>query len=151
MGLIYLGVRRYRVLLLALPLGIVALLVLGALGGSITASFSSGSSLAARQLGWEDNLVQLTHHPFGVGIGSTGAAAAKAAQIATAANPTASAQTYNPDNYYFKTLYELGVLGLWMFVLVLIGAFSSTHRGPLRPCLGMVRCSTASPRPSLPP
>jgi hypothetical protein len=33
---------------------------------------------------------------------------------------------YQPDNYYFKTLYDLGLLGLWMFALFLLGAFRST-------------------------
>jgi hypothetical protein len=43
---------------------------------------------------------------------------------------------YTPDNYYFQTIYELGVLGLWFFLLLLAGAFMATRsvaaraRGP---------------------
>ena len=124
-GLAYLGLRNYRVLLWSVPLALLAVLVLGVLGGAITSQFASSSSLGERQLGWQQNLVELTRHPLGVGIGTTGAAAEKAASTATT---LVSAQPYNPDNYYFKVLYELGVLGLWAFVVFLFGAFLATHR-----------------------
>src|SRR5205823_10384981 len=35
---------------------------------------------------------------------------------------------YQPDNYYFKILVELGVLGLWFFIRVLIGAVRESRR-----------------------
>lgn len=121
-GLAYLGFRRYRVLLLGLPLALVAALVLGVLGGASFSSFSSSNSFQQRQTGWQANFDQVVRHPLGIGIGTTGAAADKAALLTT------TNTAYNPDNYYFKTVYELGVIGLWMFILLLIGAFTSTRR-----------------------
>jgi len=96
--------------------------VLGVLGGASFSSFSSSNSFQQRQTGWQANFDQVVQHPLGIGIGTTGAAADKAALLTTTNN------AYNPDNYYFKTVYELGVIGLWMFVLLLIGAFTSTRR-----------------------
>jgi hypothetical protein len=121
-GLAYLGFRRSRVLLAGLPLGLVAMVVLGVLGGSVTETFSSGESFGQRKTGWDENFVAIARHPLGNGIGTTGAAAEKAIELGS------RDELYNPDNYYFKTLYELGVLGLWMFGLFLIGAFVSTRR-----------------------
>jgi hypothetical protein len=125
-GFAYLGFRKYRVLLAALPLAVVAVVVLGALGGSLSSTFSSGSSFVERQTGWQENLIELTRHPFGVGIGTTGAAAA------TAAGEVPKPGIYNPDNYYFKTVYELGVLGLWILVVFLASAFGWTRRAASR-------------------
>jgi len=120
-GLAYLGLRRYRVLLLGLPLAFVGVLALGVIGGASFSSFSSSNSFQQRQVGWTENFNQIARHPLGIGIGTTGAAADKAAQLQTAVS------AYNPDNYYFKTAYELGVLGLWMFLLFLIGTFVCTR------------------------
>jgi hypothetical protein len=120
-GLLYLGFRRYRILLAFIPLAVVAFL---AVGGPTSAALLSSSSFQQRTSGWQANLQQIEAHPLGVGIGSAGAVAER---LATGGNGR-----YQPDNYYFKTLYELGVLGLWMFVLLLLGIFSSTHRGAAR-------------------
>jgi hypothetical protein len=125
-ALVYLGFRRYRVLLLGLPLALVALLTLGVLGGSLTGTFESGSSFTARSTGWEENVTQIASHPLGAGIGSSGAAAIKAHEFANTNN------VYQPDNYYVTTVYELGILGLWMFVLLLIAAFRCTHNSAPR-------------------
>ena len=119
-GLVYLGFRRHRVLLLGLPLTIVAAVILGVLGGSLTQTFGSGSSLGQRRSGWQENTAQVVAHPLGAGIGSTGAAALKAQEFAKAG------EVYEPDNYYFKTVYELGVIGLWLFVLILLSGFRCT-------------------------
>ncbi len=121
-GLLYLGIRRYRVLLLGLPLALVAALSLGVLGGSATTFFRSGGSLAEREQGWTENLSQIALHPLGVGIGVAGAAGEKAEALRQS-----DVIAYQPDNYYFKTIYELGVLGLWMFLLLLIAAIACTH------------------------
>ncbi len=118
-GLLYLGFRRYRILLAFIPLALVAFL---AIGGPASTAVLSSQSLQQRTTGWQANLYQVETHPLGVGIGSAGAVAERLA------NPG----HYQPDNYYFKTLYELGVLGLWMFVLLLLGIFWSTHRGAAR-------------------
>lgn len=120
-GLLYLGFRRYRTLLAFIPLAIVAFL---AVGGPTSGALLSSSSFPQRTTGWQAHIRQIEAHPLGVGIGSAGAVAERLA--------TGGKGRYQPDNYYFKSLYELGVLGLWMFVLMLIGIFSSTHRGAAR-------------------
>jgi hypothetical protein len=127
LGLAYLGFRRYRALVVGLPLALVAIVVLGVLGGSLASSFSQERSFVQRRTGWEENFNQIVQHPLGVGIGTTGAAAEKAVKLTTSGNLAELRHTYNPDNYYFKAVYELGVLGLWMFVLVLVAAFASTR------------------------
>src|SRR4029077_3853660 len=113
----------YRVLLLGLPVAIVAVLSLGVLGGSLTGTFSSGSSFTARRTGWQENAAQIVAHPLGVGIGNSGAAAIRAQEFAN------TGSVYQPDNYYVTTIYELGILGLWMFLLLLVAGFRCTHTG----------------------
>jgi hypothetical protein len=120
-GLIYLGVRQYRVLLAGIPLGLVAFVVFG---GKVSEPVLSSTSLHARSTGWEENLRQVRAHPLGVGLGSSGAVAEKVSQAEIART---GKRPFQPDNYYFKVLYELGVLGLWMFVLFVVGAFRSTR------------------------
>lgn len=111
-GLAYLFRFRYRVLAhVVLPTVAVLLLV----PAGLSKALSSSTSLGQRGAGWRDALLRVLHAPVGNGTGSTGAAAEKAA---TVAGRTAS--TYQPDNHYFKVLYELGPLGLWMFVLLLL-------------------------------
>jgi putative inorganic carbon (HCO3(-)) transporter len=118
-GFLYLGFRRYRILLACIPLALVAFL---AIGGPTASAVLSSKSLGQRTAGWQANIQQVQDHPLGVGIGSAGAVAER----------LAPAGRYQPDNYYFKTLYELGILGLWAFVLMLLGIFSSIHRGAAR-------------------
>jgi hypothetical protein len=118
-GLLYLGVRRFRALLLPLPLALVALLFLPT---SLGAAALSSSSSAERVSLWESNVNTVLAHPLGVGIGASGSASEKAAELGGV-----DASIYQPDNYYYKTLYELGLLGLWMLVLLLVSAFLSTR------------------------
>jgi len=118
-GLVYLGVRRYRVLIAALPLAAVALLVLNVLGGAAIGTFRDPTSLGERTTSWQENLVQIAEHPFGAGVGRSGAASEKAVELEI------SGTSFQPDNYYFKTAYELGVIGLWVFVLFMIAAWRS--------------------------
>lgn len=125
-GLLYLGLRRYRALLLWFPLALLAIVLVGSLGGAVAGPIGSSESLRQRSTGWEENVVQITEHPLGAGIGETGAAAA------TASESTVVDDLYQPDNYYFKTTYELGVVGLWMLVLVIVAAFVATHRAGSR-------------------
>jgi hypothetical protein len=122
-GLIYLGWRRYRVLLLIIPVAVVALLYLP---GSLSSAALSGSSLAERGSGWQANAQQIVAHPLGAGIGATGAAAAKVAAL------QGGGTTYQPDNYYFKTVYELGVLGLWLLLVAFLTIFRSTDQAARR-------------------
>ncbi len=118
-GVVYLGVRRYRALLLLIPLAAVAVL---ALPPEAASSALSSTSSVERTTGWRTNLSQISQNPFGVGIGATGGAAVKAAEF------TGQEEIYQPDNYYMKMALELGVLGLWLFVLVLVSTFTLAHR-----------------------
>jgi hypothetical protein len=120
-GFVYLGIRRHRSILMAAPLAALVPLYLPA---SITSTALSGRSLGERSSGWSANLHQVLLHPLGAGIGATGAAANKVASLqAHTASPIASSVVYQPDNYYYKTIYELGVLGLWFLLLFLVAAF----------------------------
>jgi hypothetical protein len=120
-GCLYLGIRRHRGLLMGVPLAALVPLYLPA---GIASTALSGRSLGERSSGWSANLHQVVLHPFGAGIGATGAAAEKVAALQTH-NPTplATSVIYQPDNYYYKTIYELGVIGLWLLVLFLVAAF----------------------------
>ena len=125
-GGVYLGLRRHRLLLLAVP---AVALAFAFIPGSTTSTAFSSTSLGQRTAGWQQNFEQVVSHPFGVGIGATGAAAAKVASLeAGGGNVDTSlpgSATYQPDNYYYKTVYELGVPGLWLWVLLLVSAFAA--------------------------
>jgi O-antigen ligase len=121
-GLLYLGFRRHRIVLAGIPLALVAFLFVGS---SIADPLLSSSSLTARTRGWEANIDQVQRHPFGVGIGASGAVAETIQELDDSSVPRG--ETYQPDNFYFKTVYELGVLGLWMVVLLLFGVLGATH------------------------
>jgi hypothetical protein len=133
-GGLYLGIRRHRVMLLALP---ALILVLFLLPGSIISTSSSTTSLGERTTGWLQNFDQVIAHPFGVGIGATGAAAQKVAELQAQAQAIGrgssalldintsipGSSVYQPDNYYYKTVYELGLPGLWLWLLLLGSSF----------------------------
>ena len=127
-GCIYLGVRRRSGIFLAAP---VVLLVPLYLPAGVTKGVLSASSLGERASGWTANLHQVLLHPLGAGIGATGAAATKVAIQAKSAAPAVSA-IYQPDNYYYKTVYELGVIGLWFLVLFFVAAVASCDRAAVR-------------------
>jgi O-antigen ligase len=138
LGLLYIGIRRFRsVIAVLVPLGLVALFFVP--GSGATAALSSDST-KARSVNWTENLDAGADHPLGLGVGETGAAKARSYGQTTEeqaagfgidlSQPDADVYTpilgengvYQPDNYYFKTLIELGVLGLWFLVRLLIGA-----------------------------
>ncbi|MDQ3898478.1 MAG: O-antigen ligase family protein [Actinomycetota bacterium] len=116
-GLAYLGTVRFPRLLLGLPLVLVGALLLPS--GVASAAFSASSG-AERVAGWQANLSQLTRHPLGLGLGSSNAAAEKVAGGQREG-------VYHPDNEYYRAMYELGVLGLWLTVLLLASAFLGTR------------------------
>lgn len=124
-GVAYLGAHRYRLLLLLVP---TALLSLAVLPADVASSALSSTSTQQRTSSWQENIGRVLVHPLGTGVGSSGAAAEKSA------GP--GAKTYQPDNFYFKMLLELGLLGLWMLLLLLVAAFADTraaaHRLPGR-------------------
>jgi hypothetical protein len=126
----YLAWRRYRGLVFVVPLVVVAFLYLPQ---SLLSSVTASSSLGQRASGWAANLGHLVNHPLGEGVGTTGASAAAAAGLnQTSPNAPTVVLTptpYQPDNYYYKELYELGVLGLWLFVMMLVSVAATGDRG----------------------
>ncbi len=115
-GLAYLGWARFpRLLLLGLPLALLGLLLLPT---DVSSAAFSSSSGAQRVAGWQANLAEITRHPLGLGLGSSNAAAEKVADAGDARG-----EVYHPDNEYYRAVYELGVLGLWLTVLLLVSAF----------------------------
>lgn len=143
-GLVYLGVTRYRVLAHALlPLPLVVLFLFT---NNIGSALLSSSSLQERVTGWVSEVGGQSIAPLGQGIGSTGSAAERIESQGVAVGETGG--RYQADNYYVKTLIELGPIGLWLLLWVLVAAGRHTHRGP--PVLlsisdgGLVRGVTAS-------
>lgn len=126
-GLIYLGVTRYRqvaaAVVHAVVIGTVALLVVG----SYSSAFLSQSSSEERFDIWRQNVADVAKHPLGSGIGTTGAAGEKVQEVA-GTEEDEDVEVLEPDNQYFKFAFDLGVLGLWLFVLLLLGAFTAVHR-----------------------
>ena len=119
-GLLYLAFHRYKVLVALIPLALVAFLLLPQ-GSSFTSATTQGQSLGVRTSSWTDRAGQLFTHPIGTGIGTIGAAAEKA-QSLDAAHPNAPA-AFQSDNSYLKVGFELGVIGLWLFIALLVSAF----------------------------
>lgn len=119
LGLVYLGAQRFRILLIGIPLALVVLVVVPP--EAIDTALSSSSSVE-RAEGWRENLDRVIDRPLGEGIGSTGSAALAVVRLGGKAN------TYQTDNYYFKIVLELGVLGLWLLVISLLAVFGQQRR-----------------------
>ncbi|APE35085.1 hypothetical protein BOX37_15280 [Nocardia mangyaensis] len=140
-GVLVLAVVRYRQELKYALLGGVGLIVVGAFAMSSQArsSLFSSSSLADRGTGWNSVMQSIGSHPFGDGLGSTGAA--KARQLVQELGPMAEklpyatgevqiyGRPYQPDNYYMKLLIELGPIGLWLFAVILVVIWLMAIRG----------------------
>ena len=122
-GLLYLAFHRYKYLVYGIPLVLVAALFIPS-GAALTSAVFSSSSLQERTLSWGDRLDLFAENPFGTGIGTTGAAAEKAAKL-NFQNPDL---TYVPDNTFLKEMFELGILGLWMLVLMGVAMFIAIRR-----------------------
>lgn len=122
-GVIYLIAIRFR--FLAAPLGIAAaaVAVVVPFVPKITAVFFSSSSLGQRGDGWNNIIASILVHPVGTGLGSSGSAADR---ISTASGANFQrdglSTNYQPDNYYVKAALELGPVGLWAVVALLIAA-----------------------------
>ncbi|MFM7616461.1 MAG: O-antigen ligase family protein [Actinomycetes bacterium] len=119
-GLLYLAFHRYKVLVALIPLALVAFLLLPQ-GSNFTSAATQSNSLNVRTTSWVDRAGDLITHPIGTGIGTIGAAAEKA-QSLDATDPNAPA-TFQSDNSYLKVGFELGIIGLWLFVALLVSAF----------------------------
>jgi hypothetical protein len=122
-GLVYLAVTRYRALFLGVP---VALLLLLFIPGQYATPALGSSSFNQRSQSWTDNISTI-FDPIGHGIGTTGSAGAKVEQIRKLVG-----NAYQPDNQYFKTNYELGVLGIYFFVFLLIAALLNARSAATR-------------------
>lgn len=133
-GLAFLAVHRYRAIAhVAAPLAIAALFVPAA----AAAALLSSSSLGDRTSGWARVVDQVLAAPLGLGIGTTGSAAEKAGELGAPApgrlaSPVDAGLSYQPDNYYVKTLLELGPIGLWLLLMLLLTAFALARRISLR-------------------
>jgi hypothetical protein len=133
-GGLWLFVHRYRGLIHALiPAVIVALL----LPASFTGAILSPSSMVQRADGWTQSVFEQGIEPFGQGIGSVGAALERVQDTRRSSEiefPTqVDSQRYQPDNYYVKTLVELGPIGAWLLLAALVSAFLYTRRASLLP------------------
>lgn len=117
-GLLYLAFHRYKLLVYGIPFALLAFAFLPT-GTTFTEALFQRQSLQERTTGWSDRLDQLAEHPLGIGIGATGAAAEKAAELE---NLDPNLQ-YQPDNAYLKVAFELGIPGLWFFLLMLVSMF----------------------------
>lgn len=122
-GLLYLAFSRYKILVYGIPLVIVAALFIPS-GANVSSAVFSSTSFSARTLSWSDRLDLFKESPvFGTGIGTTGAAAEKAATLNNQ-DPNA---TYYPDNSWLKVAFELGVFALWLFVIWMVSTFIYTR------------------------
>ena len=127
-GLVYLAIARYRSLGRVFALGMIALLLLPA---GASAVFTSRSSLDDRTTGWSVVVDLVAGRPLGYGVGTVGAAAEKATGHSAGTGRSAAESAsipYQPDNYYLKVVLEIGLVGLWIFVSLLLTAFSHARR-----------------------
>lgn len=136
-GLFFLAVYGYRSLLVLFAAGAAVIpFALLVAPSSVVKPLLSSSSLAERGTGWSATISSLYVHPLGQGLGATGSAAAKAAELAQPMINTMSIKAatalglipYQPDNYYMKIAVELGPIGLWIFVMILVSTGVSTLR-----------------------
>ena len=121
-GLLYLAFHRYKLLIYGIPIVLLAALFVPT-GATLSTAVFSSSSFQDRTLSWSQRLDRFAEHPFGTGIGTTGAAAEKAAKL-NFQDPNA---TYVPDNSWLKVLFELGVFALWIMVAMIVSIFMYTR------------------------
>jgi hypothetical protein len=132
-GVIWLAALRFRRLIAPmLAITALALVSLPFLPPSIAKVFFSSSSLSQRGSGWSEIFASIGVHPLGRGLGSSGSAAdaMSAARGENTQTVTAGAggtvqgmsSNYQPDNYYVKVLLELGPIGLWLFLAMIVTA-----------------------------
>ena len=127
-GLCWLAIRRHRQLGIGLiAAGAAIAVALPLLPSKITGTFLSSSSLGERGAGWNDIIASIVVHPLGTGLGASGAAADR---MSTASGHEFSglSTNYQPDNYYVKMLLELGPIGLWLFLAMIVTALIWTTR-----------------------
>lgn len=121
-GLLYLAFHRYKILVWAIPLALVAALFIPS-GAVLTTAVFGSHSLGDRTTSWQDRFDQIFEHPLGTGVGTTGAAADRTAFLKNTNRDLA----FQPDNSYLKVTFELGVIGLWFLVMMLVSMFLFTR------------------------
>ena len=121
-GLLYLAFHRYKLLVWGIPFVLVAALFIPA-GATLTDAVFGSTSLGDRTTSWSDRFDQIVEHPLGSGIGTTGAAADRTAILKNTNRDLA----FQPDNSYLKVAFELGVIGLWLLVMMLVSMFLFTR------------------------
>jgi putative inorganic carbon (hco3(-)) transporter len=127
-GLVWLSLRRFRQLGVALvAIGTLSAVALPLLPASITGTFLSANSLGERGAGWSGIISSVVVHPFGLGLGASGSAADRMS-IASGVQFKGLSTNYQPDDYYVKILLELGPLGLWLFLAMIVTALVWTTR-----------------------
>ena len=127
-GLIWLALKRFRQLGIGLIAGGVAAgVIVPLLPTKVFNALFSSSSLGERGAGWSDIIRSIAVHPLGMGLGASGASADR---ISTASGVEFSglSTNYQPDNYYVKMLLELGPIGLWAFLALIVTALVWTTR-----------------------
>ena len=127
-GGIWLAAHRYRFVGHVLGPVVILLMLLPA---SVAAATFSSSSFFERTTGWTEALVEQGIEPLGRGVGSVGSVAERIQANETEAGvvfPTPpDVPRYQPDNYYIKTLVELGPFGLWLLLATLWLAVSTAR------------------------
>ena len=85
-----------------------------------TADYMEASQRAGRMVRWETglNLLHESNSWLGFGLGRFGGAVAMQNKII---EETDTFEYFYMDNYYLKTLVEMGYLGLIFFIILLIG------------------------------
>ena len=133
-GAAWLLVHRYRALIHALVPAFVVVLLLPS---GFIGAFVSSSSLHERSDGWVQAAFEQGIEPLGQGIGSVGSAAELTQESRRKSEiefPTpVDAGRYQPDNYYMKTLIELGPFGAWLLLAAMGLAFVNARKASLRP------------------
>jgi O-Antigen ligase len=138
-GLVILGIYRYRRILWGMGIfAMIAMIAASVLPTSYLTALSSQSSLQERARGWKTLTDSLLVGPFGTGLGRTGAAAdridketlgPRASELPGSTGDTVIwGRPYQPDNYYFKMIIELGPLGITLFAAILVIAFLAALR-----------------------
>jgi hypothetical protein len=122
-GILYLALIRFRWLFLGVPIVLVLLLMIP---GQYATPTLGASSFNERSQSWTDNLTVI-FDPTGHGIGTTGSAGEKVEQIRKLVGGA-----YQPDNQYFKTNFELGVVGLFVFVFLLLASLFTARSAATR-------------------
>lgn len=129
-GLVYLAISRFRPLVHAGVAAIVALLLF--VPGGAFKVFTSSTSLGQRQSGWSSTAAYIVERPLGYGLGAVGAAGEKAWPLPDDTTPRFGLPIYmvpyQPDNQYITIGLQLGVLGLWSFLLVVFGGYAHARR-----------------------